>query len=93
MQQVRIPSRIDDPPHLLMWSLDEMAPILIGLTFGIFIGQALILTLAGLVLTNFYRRFRDNNPDGYMLHMLYNAGFLPPKGKLMINPYIKRFFP
>ncbi|TYA55339.1 conjugal transfer protein TraL, partial [Vibrio cholerae] len=28
MEPVNIPSYIDDPPHFLLWSADEMAPIL-----------------------------------------------------------------
>lgn len=93
MELIRIPSRIDDPPHLLLWSADELAPMLLGLTFGIFIGQAAICSVIGFFITSAYRKFRDNNSDGYFLHMLYHAGFLPPKGKSMINPFIKRLFP
>lgn len=36
MEPVSIPSYIDDPPHFLLWSADEMAPILLGLVIGIF---------------------------------------------------------
>lgn len=35
MEPVSIPSYIDDPPHFLLWSADEMAPILLGLVIGI----------------------------------------------------------
>jgi conjugal transfer pilus assembly protein TraL len=40
MEPVSIPSYIDDPPHFLLWSADEMAPILLGLVIGIFTGNA-----------------------------------------------------
>lgn len=93
MEPIKIPGRIDEPPHVLLWSADELAPMLLGLTFGIFLGKALICSVIGLVITNFYRRFRDNNPDGYLLHLLYHYGFLPARGRSMINPYIKRLFP
>jgi conjugal transfer pilus assembly protein TraL len=90
---IKIPGRIDEPPHLILWSADELAPMLLGLTFGILIGEAFICTAVGFFITSLYRKFRDNNPDGYLLHMLYHAGILPPKGKSMINPYIRRLFP
>jgi hypothetical protein len=45
MEPVSIPSYIDDPPHFLLWSADEMAPILLGLVIGIFTGNALVLCL------------------------------------------------
>ena len=93
MQQIRIPVRIDDPPHLLLWSADELAPMLLGLTVGILIEHALACTVIGFLVTAAYRKFRDNRPDGSLLHVLYHAGFLPPKGKSMINPYVGRLFP
>lgn len=93
MKAVKIPQRIDDPPHLLLWSADELAPMLIGLTVGIVIGKAFICFLGGLLITNLYRRYRDSRPDGYMLHIIYWIGLLPTKGKSMINPYNRRFLP
>lgn len=71
MEPVNIPSYIDDPPHFLLWSADEMAPILLGLVIGIFTGNALVLCLLGLVTTKLYRRFRDGRPDGFILHAIY----------------------
>jgi conjugal transfer pilus assembly protein TraL len=93
MKPITIPGRVDDPPHLMLWSSDELAPMLLGLTFGIFIGKALICTIIGFLITSAYRKFRESSPDGYLLHMLYYGGFLPPKGRSMINPYIRRIFP
>lgn len=93
MQNVRIPRRIDDPPHLLLWSADELAPMLIGLLIGVIIDKALICVFAGWLVTSAYRRFRDNAPDGYFLHVLYSYGFLFTKARSLVNPYIKRFFP
>lgn len=47
MQPVRIPQYVDDPPHLLFWQADEVAPIGIGLVFGMFTGYAAICTIGG----------------------------------------------
>lgn len=93
MKPVYIPARIDDPPHIMIVAADEIAPVLIGLSFGIMIGQAAICTILGLALTFGYRKFRDNHQDGYFLHLLYYSGFVPAKSKLMINPFIRRMFP
>ena len=30
VQPVRIPTRADDPPHMLLWSADEIMPIIGG---------------------------------------------------------------
>ena len=93
MQVVKIPGRIDDPPHFLLWSADELAPMMLGITVGVFLGKALICFLIGFLITNLYRKFRDNNPDGYLQHMLYWSGIPITKSRCMVNPYIRRFFP
>ncbi|MCG7879817.1 MAG: type IV conjugative transfer system protein TraL [Candidatus Thiodiazotropha endolucinida] len=93
MENIKIPRRIDEPPHFLLWSADELAPMLLGLTFGIFIGEALICTICGQLITSAYRKYRDNRPDGYLMHMLYHWGLFPTKSKLFLNPYINQLFP
>ncbi len=35
MEPVSILSYIDDPPHFLLWSADEIAPLMLGLVIGI----------------------------------------------------------
>lgn len=93
MEPVQIPRRIDEPPHVLLWSLDEVTPILLGLVAGGYLGQLLYCTLAGALLTNLYRRFRENHSDGYMLHAIYWSGFLPSKARSFKNPFIRRLIP
>lgn len=93
MKPVKIARRVDEPPHLLMWSADEIAPMLLGLTVGIVIGKALICFLIGLAVTKLYSRFRDNHPDGVILHLLYWSGLLTTRARCMRNPYIRRFLP
>lgn len=94
MKKVIIPRRIDDPPHLLLWSADEFAPMLIGLVIGVVIAKALPCFLLGLAVTNLYRRFKDHHPDGYILHLAYWAGLVPTgKTRSMPNPYIRRMLP
>lgn len=100
MEPVTIPRRIDDPPHLLLWSVDEMAPLMVGLLFGMMIEQALYCTLAGFLMTHAYKRFRDNSPDGYMMHWLYWHGLsFKREGKnkkrlrYFTNPFLKTLLP
>ncbi|MBB3105326.1 type IV conjugative transfer system protein TraL [Azomonas macrocytogenes] len=93
MTPVKIPRRVDDPPHLLLWSADELAPILLGLFFGVMLKKVGIMLLLGFALTSVYKRFRQHYPDGYLLHMLYWAGFMFSKAKSMKNPYVRRYLP
>lgn len=93
MEPVRIPRRIDESPHFLLWSSDELAPMLIGLTIGTFVGRAITFFIIGLFLTNLYRRFRENHADGYLLHAIYWWGFMPSKAKSFKNPFIRKYLP
>ncbi|MFC0180966.1 type IV conjugative transfer system protein TraL [Thorsellia kenyensis] len=93
LQLIEIPSYIDEPPHFLLWSADEMAPILLGLVLGIFIEQAFVLTALGLVFTKLYRRFRNGKPDGYLLHYMYWKGVLPLNAKSIPNPFVRSYYP
>lgn len=102
MKAVQIPVRADDPPHLLLWSLDEMGPIGVGLAFGIMMEQAMLFTAIGMAVAYAYSKFRDNYPDGFFFHYAYAHGIwtIPSreKGKsvssrIAPNPFIKRFFP
>jgi len=89
----QIPQRVDEPPHILLWSADELAPLLLGIVVGMLIGQLLICCVLGFVVTQFYRRYRENHPDGFLLHILYYLGVPVTKGKSMINPFVRRLFP
>ena len=51
MNPIQIPQYVDDPPHLLFWQADEVAPIGIGLVFGMFTGYAAVCTIGGFLLT------------------------------------------
>jgi len=93
MKPVRIPRRIDEPPHLLLWSADELLPILVALVFGVVIGKAFLFCFIGFLIKGQYQKYRDNHPDGFMLHILYGKGFLPFKSNTFVNVFIKRFFP
>lgn len=93
MEPVRIPTRADEPPHLLLWSADEVVPIVGGLAFGIVVEQIMLCVLVGVVTTNLYKRFRDMHPDGFLMHLAYHYGFGFSKAKSMVNPFTKTFIP
>lgn len=89
---IDIPTRVDDPPHILLWSADELAPILLGMVAGIMFEQLTICVLLGWLVTKQYSKFCDNHPDGYMFHVMYWYG-LAKKRRSMPITAIRRFFP
>lgn len=93
MNNSEIPRHIDEPPHVLLWSAEELAPVAVGLAIGMVIGKALILTVAGLAIAKVYRRFTDGHSDGHLLHALYWYGFLPSRSRTIPNPFARRYLP
>lgn len=93
MEPIEIPRYVDDPPHVLLWSAEELAPVALGMAIGMVAGQALLLTVLGLATAKIYRRFSDGRPDGVILHWLYWNGFTPTSNRTAPNPYIRRYMP
>jgi conjugal transfer pilus assembly protein TraL len=93
MEPVTIPKYVDDPITLLVWSADEFVPAVLMLMLGMFIGQLTITLLLSLVVIKFYRRFRDNRPDGYPLHAGYSTGVVFGKATSITNPFIREYLP
>ena len=93
MEPVAIPKTIDDPIHLLLWSADEIVPFMVCMLTGMLIDQFIPALAIGVIAVKFYRRFRDNRPDGYTLHAIYWLGLLPSKAITIPNPFIRRFSP
>ena len=92
MSQQKIPNHVDDPQQFLMWSIDEVLPLMIAFVVGFMLEQVIIFTFLGLMLTKFYRRYRDSKPDGYLRHWLYWYGIGPVKGKTIKNPFEREFY-
>ena len=93
MEPVAIPQSIDDPIHILLWSADEIVPFMVCMLTGMLIDHFISALAIGLIAVKFYRRFRDNRPDGYTLHALYWLGLLPSRAMTIPNPSIRCFLP
>lgn len=95
MEPVKIPRRVDEPPHLLLWSMDEILPLLIGLVMGVMIDKLGVCLVVGFIITKLYSKYRDSRPDGYLLHIIYWMGVPATRRKARIfkNPFVRRYFP
>ena len=92
MKKVMIPKFVDDPPSVLLWSIDEIAPLALGLVMGMIIGRALIFTVLGLVVTHLYRRHVNQNQDGFLCHWLYWHGFYFKESRTVVNPFSRIWY-
>ena len=93
MDPVKLPTKVDEPHQFLLWSADEMIPLMTLFVLGAMLDQAMVFTLIGVFITSIYKKYKNSKPDGYLLHYLYWIGLIPAKGKTMINPFIRRFIP
>ena len=66
-----IPRRLDDPPRMFWWDLDQslivMAMMIVGLMCGLFFCGRLI----GLVFGHLYGRTKSGKHPAYALHLMY----------------------
>ncbi|WP_448205440.1 type IV conjugative transfer system protein TraL [Azospirillum sp. sgz302134] len=90
-QPIEIPRTVDEPLHMLLWTVDDVAPVGLGLFAGVLVGKMMFFFLLGIIGSYFYRRIRDGNPDGLFLHLLYWIGLLPSKARTVPNPYVRLF--
>lgn len=90
---IKIPTRADDSPRLLIWSVEQFLPIVAGFCFGIMLHQIFICTALGILLARYYGKFRDLHADGLAFHFFYHYGLFPTKKKSFVNPFIKILFP
>ena len=92
MEKIMIPKFIDEPPTVLLWSVDEIAPIAVGLVMGMFLGRALIFTALGFAVTHVYRRYADRSQDGFLCHLLYWHGFCFRETRTVVYPFMRDWY-
>ncbi len=92
MKPVPIARYVDDPPHFLLWQADELAPPMLGLMAGVVADSVVLFTLLGLCCNYFYRRFRDNHPNGYIVHLAYTYLGVGLRGRCFPNGFIREFY-
>jgi conjugal transfer pilus assembly protein TraL len=80
-EPVKIPRGLDAPPQLLLWQLDELSPVLVGMIVGIATERLIVCLFIGLLMVRFYKKLRDGRPDGFPIHFVYWIGLLPVSDK------------
>ena len=93
MDQVKIPTEIDTPQQILLWSSDEIIPFLFFLFLGNFTKHLLLGLAVGTLVGHLYKRFKNTRPDGFLLHWFYWHGLGKTKGKTLIPSFKREFYP
>ncbi len=90
-----IPTHIDDPIQVLIWEFDEFILLSILFCIGILSGHLLKCVLLGIGVVKLFKRYKDRQANGFLVHMLYWHSGLGsserPFSSLPI-PFIRRYF-
>lgn len=106
MKEIRVPQRIDEMPHLMIWRMDVFLIGISGLIGMVALGSWIMLPIS-LIAAWQYSKTQQGRPEGYLGHLLYSKGiygagfnsFLlgwpTPKeaGRSFMTPFIKRLYP
>jgi conjugal transfer pilus assembly protein TraL len=91
---ISIPDLVDEPIHFLIWQIDEIATIAVGLIVGIIINSPMLGFVIGYIAKVQYCKIRDGKPRGYFFHRLRDIGFQlekPDHHSSMQPPLVKKF--
>ena len=92
MKPIFMPRNLDDQFMVFFWSADELLPGFAVFIVGVLIDQKLICLAVALLATKFFRKMKEGNPDGFLLHALYWIGLIGGKhAKTTPNPFIREF--
>ncbi|MYM92718.1 type IV conjugative transfer system protein TraL [Duganella vulcania] len=90
----RIPNYIDDPQQIFVWSADEFVPVAGLMAIGFLSGQLTIMLVVLYVVLKVYRRYRDGNPNGHILHLLFWFGIVSSKkARTFKNGFVRSYIP
>lgn len=90
-EETTLPRTIDEPPQILLWSADELIPLMTCMGIGILTAHFFIMLVIGIAAWRALRRYKESRPDGYLLHMIYWSGLPIGTSRLLPNPYRRRW--
>jgi conjugal transfer pilus assembly protein TraL len=87
------PKLVDDPPNILFWSADEIAPLFGAVALGMVLDAMLICVCIAFIWTRLMSRYKNAKLKGFGLHMLWYQGFIPMDStKSFKNPYARNYY-
>ena len=93
MKPLRMPRSLDEQMYVLFWTADEILPGLAIFILGVLINEKLLCLLLALIVTKLFRKLKEGNPDGFLLHLGYWYGLIGNRAYSMPNAFIREFVP
>jgi len=82
MNKVTIPKHVDDPPQILIFSIDEFVIMVgfavVGSTWGLLLPGLFV----GFAIGKLFRKMQEGAMPGLLFHMLWWVGLVTLKGRL-----------
>ncbi|MBE7540583.1 MAG: type IV conjugative transfer system protein TraL [Rhodocyclaceae bacterium] len=77
MEPVPIPQYIDNPPQILLWEADEIAPVVTLIGLGIITGTLTQCLLISYAVHKVFSHFKSKQMRNFLLHWLFRIGLIP----------------
>lgn len=66
-----IPQRLDDPPKLLLWEMDQAMVCMSMIVIGIAADMTVTFILIGLLIAWRYGKLKSGKHRGFAMHLIY----------------------
>lgn len=93
MEQLHFPRYADEAQRLLMWTPDQIMPLLVMFLVGMLTNSLGLCILLGLGFSWLYSKYSAGKPNMFVLHYLYWHGIVPIKARCVTNPFLRRILP
>ena len=93
MSALPLPRAIDDPPYVLLFRLDDLAPAGAVIVAGYLVGALLPSLVVAVGAAWLYQRVRAGRPEGFVQHWLWFWGLYPNRGHSFANAYRREYRP
>jgi conjugal transfer pilus assembly protein TraL len=84
---VQIPRMLDGSTQVMLWDLEEIAPVVMGVLAGMMMDRLFTFMFFGVAVAWVYRRFTGFRQEGLALHFLYRFGLMPVSARTFSNPF------
>ena len=83
--EIRMPQYADDPPQILLFSVDEFVIIMMFMVVGTLFNLMLPAMLVGIGIGRLFKKVQEGAMPGLLYHMLWWIGLVTLKGKFSIG--------
>lgn len=91
MREIEIPRYIDAQPQFFWWELDEFSFAVAMMGVGVLTETLTQMLILVLIASIWIKRFKANNLEGALIHIVYAAGIIP-LNKAYKDGMVKEFY-